>query len=401
MRKFIFKLKEYIYKHFIIHFLYQDEAFKNIIFQSMEDKNNAKGLDNYNLLFIAPPTMSMATRNEIKFRINYFLNDIKVLIISNLAFLPDIVTIPAICTGEFDDTTSKILFKKGLFKVGYMSISHDGWVWHQLINAIYPFDRLAVIRESRERLVSFYAKQKALNKDKVFVLGTGPSLAKYKSYDYSNSLKIVCNTIVRDKETWDFLRPDIIVASDAIYHFDFNELAEKFREDLKERLRENPDCLFGYTDLFHSFISREFKEFADRLVPIPCDTTVPEYINTDILNKFEVGPFSNILGLLMLPLGCSFSKNIYLLGFDGRKPNDKLFWNYSKKHSYKELIQKVKDAHPCFFEKSVPESNPGIYVQNAFSNFDNTLSALEERGWKFNVLNDSTTPGLKNRRVRV
>jgi hypothetical protein len=77
-----------------------------------------------------------------------------------------------------------------------------------------------------------------------------------------------------------------------------------------------------------------------------------------------------------------------------------MFWGYSMKHSYEDLIIKVKDAHPKFFEKHVPVDDPNKYSRVTFMNLDSQLNELEAKGWKFTVLNESTIPGLQKRYLK-
>jgi len=105
-----------------------------------------------------------------------------------------------------------------------------------------------------------------------------------------------------------------------------------------------------------------------------------------------------VLNLLLLPLGCTLSKNVFLWGFDGRAPNDQLFWANSAKHSYPELMDTLRAAHPSFFEHFVPADKPTQYVRKVHGDqLDECLSQSERDGWSFVMMHKSWTPTLQKR----
>jgi hypothetical protein len=110
----------------------------------------------------------------------------------------------------------------------------------------------------------------------------------------------------------------------------------------------------------------------------------------------------NVLPLLLLPLACSFSQKVYLWGFDGRGPEDKLFWRNSAKHSYPEYIPELQRAHPAFFSYNLPKENLNKYVQQVHGDvLEAELTKAEEKGWKFFMMHKSWTPTLQKRYVET
>ena len=231
--------------------------------------------------------------------------------------------------------------------------------------------------------------------DKCYIFGTGPSLEKAIDQDWSDGYRVVCNTIVRDADLWHHINPHFIVAGDAIYHFGHTSFAKAFRKDLAERLASS-DTLFIYPALFHRFISREFEHLADQLVPIPGGSH--QKIHVDLVNEFSYPGLGNVLALLLLPVGCTLSKNVCLFGFDGRAPKDKLFWSNSNKHTYLELMDDLKIAHPRFFDHHVPKQDPLKYVKSVHGDLlDKKMEDAENEGWRFVMLHESWTPTLQKR----
>ncbi|HUR12385.1 MAG TPA: hypothetical protein VM012_13500 [Flavitalea sp.] len=275
----------------------------------------------------------------------------------------------------------------------YRNNPNDGWVWHHALSKLFPVTP-SEITDSQTRLNHYVTTLPAF--DKCLALGTGPSLAKARKLIGIDLYRIACNTIVKDHVLWTQLKPHFLVAGDGIYHFGHNQYAVSFRKDLKECLRLHP-TLFLYPELFHPFVKREFgKEFSHLLVPVPTGTS--EKINNQLFRHFELPQLGNILNLLLLPLATSLVKTIYLLGFDGRSPDDKLFWSNSNDHSYGEHIPDIREKHPRFFEFYIDKKDPFKYVKTHHGDaLENNLQELENDGYTFIHLSPSYTPSFQKR----
>jgi len=251
-------------------------------------------------------------------------------------------------------------------------------------------------REASRRRFTEYVR--AIEKEglqKVYAFGTGPSLALAANRDWSDGYRIVCNTIVRDRELWHHLQPHFIVAADAIYHFGFTEFARRFREDLRKRMSES-STLFMYPEMFHGIVARELADFADRLIPVP--QGLHRDFHQSLLEVFSLPNLGNVLNLVLLPLACTLSRDVYLWGFDGRAPTDQLFWANSSKHSYPEFMDDLRAAHPSFFEHFVPTGKPTTYVAQFHGDeLDRCLTEAESSGWRFTMLHKSWTATLQKR----
>ena len=249
--------------------------------------------------------------------------------------------------------------------------------------------------EARRRFRSYVEILRKQQLKKAYIFGTGPSLAEAIDQDWSDGYRIVCNTIVRDPELWRHINPHFIVAGDALYHFSYTQFARAFRADLALRLAES-QTFFVYPAIFHEIVIRELAEFSDRLIPIP--TGVDTKISVDLTQEFSLPRMGNVLPRLLLPLACSMSKDVFLWGFDGRAPNDRLFWSNSAKHNYPELMPELQEAFPAFFSYYVPDENPQKYVASVHGEtLENELQAAEEAGWSFTMLHESWTPTLQRR----
>jgi len=320
----------------------------------------------------------------------YSSNNIELITVNSRIVLNN----DTICLGFDSKSISQdISNSSNYYDIDYRTNPTDAWSWCRVVN--YCTNVKANIDLSR---TIFRTQIELLNKlsyQKSYIFGTGASLEKALDIDWSDGYRIVCNTIVRDSELWNHINPHFIVAGDAIYHFGHTSFAKKFREDLFERLKETK-TFFVYPELFHNIVIKDFEEFSDRLIPIPKGQY--QKINENLSHNFQLPSLHNVLSLLLLPLACTLSKNIYLWGFDGRAPDDKLFWSNSKKHSYSEFIYELKESHPCFFEYFVPKEDKENYTKIAFGDFFETLlEKAENEGFRFIMMHKSWTPNLQKR----
>jgi len=289
-------------------------------------------------------------------------------------------------------------FRPLTFGVDPLRNPMDGWEWARLACAIENINIRRDGQQHQQKLAKLFAGwRKNLNLDRVYLFGTGPSLEKANERDWSDGYRVVCNTIVRDPELFHKLAPQIIVAGDGIYHFGHTDFAKAFRSDLKKRLSES-ECIFLFPRLFLPVVQRELGEFSDRLFPVPVAESQSVHHGLD--QNYFLPALGNALALLLLPVGCTFSKNVCLWGFDGRAPDDKLFWSNSVRHSYPELMSGLLTNHPIFFDHHVPKTDPFKYMRNTLGDeLEQAFLAAERAGWKFSMLHQSWTPSLARRKV--
>lgn len=283
-----------------------------------------------------------------------------------------------------------------IHNIDHLHNQHSAGEWHALLTRLSNLDLDYVIWSSSQTFFKF-ARSAHPSFSKAYLFGTGPSLAQYRNQSYADGYRIVCNAIVKDPATWDYIEPHLIVAGDTIYHFSPAIYAKKFRRDLLKRLTTSPKTLFVYPYPFHAFVSREFRSVASQLVPIPIKPDLKQVL-TLTPDHYFLPNLGNILNLLLLPLGCTLSKNIYLLGFDGKKPGDKLFWSHSPRHEYVSDIPGLKQTYPAFFEQHLPKNQPNRYVQTHLGDeLESNLKRLEKKGWTFSLMHPSHTPALNQR----
>ena len=279
----------------------------------------------------------------------------------------------------------------------YETNPDDAWALINLGAAMTHRPDRKTLAMVRQRFVDHVQRLKADGSRPVYLFGTGPSLQSASTRSFADGTVVVCNTIVRDRELWHHLAPDFLAAVDALYHFGHTPHARAFRADALRRLQEsNGRTLFVYPALFDVIVRSEFKEVQSLLVPIPMgehsDPTV------DLTKRFNFPPLGNVLGDLLLPLGCTLSRDVRLWGFDGRAPTDSGFWSNSARQSYPELMPAMRDSHPAFFAGRIPKGNEVQYVKQVHGDhLEERFTEAERRGFQFRMLHPSWTPAFQKR----
>lgn len=330
---------------------------------------------------------------EVKRRLKYFENDLNIKIIQDFSLI-QYFDYSLLGFVSWKQNSKKNLLTRlkhaQVYNFDYNSNYGEGWEYHRLLTALHP-----TARDGKGRLNKIYAALK--NKfEKTYLFGTGPSLERALEKDWSDGVRIVCNTIVKDEKLWHHIKPHFIVAADAIYHFGIGNFASNFRRDLRARLKESPDTFFVFPADFYVFCLREFAEFSERLIPVPVGGA--RNIYDGLIKSFALPAVGNVLPSMLLPLACTFSKNIFLWGFDGRAPGDSLFWKNSDKHFYPADVEQLTKLHPAFFNFHVPKGHEGNYVKKVHGDvLEELLHAAEQKGFSFTMMHFSYTEVLQRR----
>src|SRR3990172_1258353 len=261
----------------------------------------------------------------------------------------DIRVVATASLGEIASARAALEVDQGLVPSGYYKVfdhvfnvdfernALDAWDLCGLSQLLAGLPTAARRSEARARFRAAVDGLQTRGLRKAYLFGTGPSLEKANTQSFSDGYVIVCNTIVRDAVLWHYLKPDLIAAGDAIYHFGHSSFARAFRTDLKQRLLESAGkTYFVYPELFDAIVQRELGELESVLIPVPFGRH--DDVAVDLTARFELPMLSNVLNILLLPLASTLSRSVWLWGFDGRAPDDKLFWSNSSPHAYPELI---------------------------------------------------------------
>jgi len=282
----------------------------------------------------------------------------------------------------------------GVFDVDWRVNAREGWNWVDA--AVWADRHVPDVATASQRFQALRGRLLAEGLARSYVFGTGPSLGAAQQRDWSDGLRVVCNTIVRDATLWHHIRPHALVAGDGIYHFGFTEFARAFRRDLRTRLQESPQVPFIYPAAFDLVVRRDLAGLEAQLIPIPVGMHATVHESFD--GRFALPAMGNVLNMLLLPVGCALSKRVGLWGFDGRAPADRLFWANSASQSYTELLPTLQAAHPAFFDHHVPRHDPEKYLRSVHGDvLEHALTQAEQAGWRFEMLHPSWTATLARR----
>lgn len=231
---------------------------------------------------------------------------------------------------------------------------------------------------------------------KAYVFGTGPSLAGATDFDFSDGVRIVCNSIVRNPDLLAHINPHFIAASDFVFHFGPSRYAAEFRRDLVAALRST-GAFFLVADQLAPLMLAHYPEIAGRTIAIPLTNqydfrTRWTPVNVQLFDTFKVHTLDSVLNLLMLPVASTLADEIYVIGCDGRKPGDNGFWSHHAAAQYTGLMKTVSDTHPGFFDVDYVD-----YYDRYCKHVAAVISSGEALGKKYRSLVPSHVPALSAR----
>ncbi len=264
-----------------------------------------------------------------------------------------------------------------------------GLIWEYLTSRK---QRAGYIEESRERFDRLAGQLKRESVSASCVFGTGPSLEKAYDFDFSDTLCIVCNSIVQNEALMDHLRPRFICAGDVVSHFGVSAYAHRFRADLIKALR-NRDLVLLTTAKYGSMMLHHYPDLAEKILLIEQTQDGPVY---DLSEDYEAPRLDSTLNIHMLPLAATFSRQVWLLGCDGKNPSgeNEDFWAHAEQAQYHDLVDSGHRCHPTF-DLNRQLSTYRRYIQS----ITRTIEEGERRGISYGSLHPSYVPVIAQRAV--
>lgn len=233
-----------------------------------------------------------------------------------------------------------------------------------------------------------YNKHKYKEKSYCFV--TGPSFDRYKEFEYEkNSLKIICNSTVKNDEFLEYINgPDILVFADPVFHFSSCKYSSLFRDKAVEVIQKYK-CFVAVPYRTVPLLLNHYPQIKNYIIGIEDS----KEFNFPTVDKIQVKGSGNILTLYMLPIASSITKEIYILGADGRDPNEKYFWKHSSSAQYDDLMNSVFETHPSFFR----DRDYKDYYSDHVSFLENLITYGESNNKKYHSLTSSHIKCLNDR----
>ncbi|WP_202307487.1 FkbM family methyltransferase [Mesorhizobium sp. L-8-10] len=254
-------------------------------------------------------------------------------------------------------------------------------------------DKAGLIAENRYKLSVFHEKYR--NSAKAYVFGTGPTLSTFcETHDFSDGRCIIANSMVKNRKLLEQLRPVAIVAGDPIFHAGCSRYAGEFRRELLQAMASTDAFLFVPLRDYSVYISYLPAPMHERVVGVPFEANRP--YTTDLSEDFYVSPLPNILTLLLLPLASTISREIAVIGCDGRPlDQDQYFWTHDKASQFNAEMDNIRHIHPGFFSIDYND-----YYLSHCDNVKAAAEALEAAGGRVVSLTPSFVPALAERYVR-
>ena len=100
-----------------------------------------------------------------------------------------------------------------------------------------------------------------------------------------------------------------------------------------------------YPELFDAIVRREFPDFTRHPDPGSFTGYIRKYMWI-CASDSRCRTWATCSIFFCCRWLCMLSMLVRLWGFDGRAPDDKLFWSNSNKHSYPELMPELIKEHP-------------------------------------------------------
>jgi hypothetical protein len=248
----------------------------------------------------------------------------------------------------------------------------------------------AQLHEAKTRFASV---ARTCSAPRAFLFGTGPSFDTIDLDALPPGLRIATNSMVANPQVLERLTPQLIVASDPIFHAGPSKYAYEFRCKLVDALeRYGAHFLFPMRDVgvytFH--LPPHLRHL---LIPIPL--TPPGPINQRLGTSLRTATTSNVMTLLLLPLGASLAPELVLGGFDGRPIGDNdYFWQHSSTVQISNEMESIRRAHPAFFAIDYDD-----YYLTHVDVVRRYLDELECQGRQIKCITNSHVPALQSRFV--
>ena len=211
--------------------------------------------------------------------------------------------------------------------------------------------------------------------ERVHVFGTGPSLSAHvETADLSDGICIAANSMVRNDELMDRMRPPLIVAADPIFHAGCSLYAAAFRAALARALERTGAwflCPLRDAAIYRRHLPASCR---DRVIGIPFDAAAPP--PSDLTRSFALKPYPNVLTLFLLPLAATLAREIRIAGCDGRPiGEDSAFWSHDARAQFTDEMANIRATHPGFFAIDYND----YYLDHA-RDLETVLGALEAEG---------------------
>lgn len=214
------------------------------------------------------------------------------------------------------------------------------------------------------------------------------------NFNYNDGVAIVCNSMVKNQELLEYLKPKLLSFADPVLYFSSNKYTAEFMNKMLETV-EKFNCYIVIPENNMPLLLTHYPQLAPYVIGLEARNT-KEY-NFPTVTDFFVKGSSNILTLYMLPIASAFANEIYIIGADGRQKSDKYFWKHNSASQFNDLMEAVFETHPSFFRDRIYTD----YYDEHCEFMKNLIEYGEKCGKRYYTLTPSYIPILQNRQIRL
>lgn len=198
-------------------------------------------------------------------------------------------------------------------------------------------------QKSKEIFIQMRETSKLYQKANIFC--SGPSIQEAYKGTYDGDFNIVCNSMVKDQQFMERLKPRAIAFTDVNYFLSPTAYCEQFFKDLIMVQKEYDSFILVHEDEI-ALLLYHYPELKGRVIGL--DSTSKEFSFPDE-DSLMVKPVGNIMSGAMLPVASSLFDEIGIYGCTGRTSDENFFWKHNPNTQYHDLMQSIFDMYPSLF----------------------------------------------------
>ncbi|REE84496.1 hypothetical protein A8990_11430 [Paenibacillus taihuensis] len=271
---------------------------------------------------------------------------------------------------EYSDTPEAIIYSFLYFRT-----LHNVQRKEYLSQSILNFERM---------------KSQFSNIELAYVFGTGPSLEKAWDVKLEPSIKIICNTIVKNSDLVEKIGADILVFSDPLW-LSYTGFGEEYRKYVINFL-ENKKRFCIVPEVYVPLLLTYFPQVKEQLIGIP---VISSSFNIPSADSFAVKQTYNVLTRLGLTTASALAPLVYILGCDGIPLTEGRQWEHSQSTPDNDVKDEVYLAHASYFRYN----DPRAYYERHYRLMEELLEFGERQGITYRSLAPSYIPALASRQM--
>ena len=251
-------------------------------------------------------------------------------------------------------------------------------------------EKMAYEEKSKEIFKELKGKVKGYFKARIF--GSGPSIEEIYENEYKNSINIICNSVVKNKEWLERIAPQILIFGDVSCFLSPNDYCQRFLEDVKSGQK-----LYDYYIVVYDFevplLLAHCPELSGKVIGISNKNEIFAFPSEKHL---KVKATKNIMSEIMIPIASALCDEIEIAGCTGqdysenRKNAD---WKYQERMQYLDLMPTVIEMYPSIFRDQKYDN----YYEYHCQCMEEILKYGEEKGKKYRNITTSYIPALAKR----